>query len=235
MKKKKKNNSLNYRELAEYVLQRFKIDNLENMNDEEILLQFGKMSDEEAIFDDSVDYPSGDLTKCKSYKFKNYDLMSEKELKSLNISKYDIEKELEYKNYRRIVSILWCQKFSPEFIKVHLNDNEWKKLFNKGKKYFIEEKKKQEKFNYKDLVNEVLETDDIYVEDKYLRLSKIMNVSQDTFNKYQSSVEEKPKFFKFLVELSKIFNYDINTLFQNIDINEEGEVFVKVSKGKKIE
>lgn len=59
-------NSLKYRELAEYVLQRFKVKKVEEKNDEEIIMEFSKLSDPNAEFDFSVNYPSGTLRTCRT-------------------------------------------------------------------------------------------------------------------------------------------------------------------------
>lgn len=67
---KNKNNLLDYRELAELVLQRFGIDGMENLNDEELLMEFSKFSDDKTEFDTTTSYPSGNITKSeKSTRF----------------------------------------------------------------------------------------------------------------------------------------------------------------------
>lgn len=53
--------SLKYRELAEYVLQRFKVKKVEEKSDEELLMEFSKLSDPNAEFDFNINYPSGSL------------------------------------------------------------------------------------------------------------------------------------------------------------------------------
>lgn len=57
--------NIDYREIAELVLQRFKCKKVEEMNDEEILMEFSKLSDPNAEFDASVSYPSGSILKCR--------------------------------------------------------------------------------------------------------------------------------------------------------------------------
>ncbi len=58
--------SLKYRELAEYVLQRFKVKKVEEKSDEELLMEFSKFSDPNAEFDFNINYPSGSLRTRKA-------------------------------------------------------------------------------------------------------------------------------------------------------------------------
>lgn len=61
----KEKDSLSYRDLAELVLQRFGLSKVEDLSDEELLMEFSKMSDVGAVFDTSVNYPSGSLMKAR--------------------------------------------------------------------------------------------------------------------------------------------------------------------------
>lgn len=56
-----KKQNLEYRELAEYVLQRFKVKKTEEKTDDEIIMEFSKLSDPNAEFDFTVNFPSGNL------------------------------------------------------------------------------------------------------------------------------------------------------------------------------
>ncbi len=56
---------LDYRELAELVLQRFGIDGMENMSDNELLMEFSKLSHDDTEFHNMYSYPSGNITKAK--------------------------------------------------------------------------------------------------------------------------------------------------------------------------
>jgi hypothetical protein len=63
--KVKETDNLNYRNLAELVLQRFGLSKVEDLSDEELIMEFSKMSDVGAVFDTSVNYPSGSLMKAR--------------------------------------------------------------------------------------------------------------------------------------------------------------------------
>ena len=70
MAKKKKEiknieKTLDYRELAEFVLQRFQLNKVEDLSDQEILMEFSKMSDSNAVFNSSINYPDGTLAMCR--------------------------------------------------------------------------------------------------------------------------------------------------------------------------
>jgi hypothetical protein len=58
--------ALAYRKLAIYVLQRFGLSKIEDLSDEELIMEFSKMSDPAAIFDTSVNYPSGSILKARA-------------------------------------------------------------------------------------------------------------------------------------------------------------------------
>lgn len=188
-------NILDYRELAELVLQRFGIDGMENRSDEELIMEFSKFSDDNTVFHTSVMYPEGDITKSKET--------------------------------TRIEGIIWASLYAPEFIKCVVNDKEFLELWNRRKDIFIDRANKMEHFNYVDMIKQILERKGIYNENNNLRIQEVFNVANEIFVNNMVSIKNPPNFLVLLKKLSTKLNYDMKTMFNNLDIDNKGEIVVK--------